>query len=92
MTDCTNQALPELLQQHAGHDPERVLLTPETVAHCLDLQPKTLEAWRRAGQELPFVKLGRRVKYRLSDVLGFIDRNTFHTSREAMSREHAAGG
>lgn len=46
------------------------LLTPIEVAERLKVRPKTLEDWRcrRTGPNLPFIKLGRAVRYRLDDV------------------------
>jgi hypothetical protein len=38
--------------------------------------PKTLERWRRIGVGPKWVKLGRRVKYRKSDLDAYIDRCT----------------
>ncbi len=45
-------------------------------AKFLGLKPSTLEVWRsRGGAELPFVKLGRTVRYREIDLLNFINGN-----------------
>lgn len=46
------------------------LLTPAEVADLLKVKPRTLEDWRlgRAGPALPFVRLGRTVRYRAADV------------------------
>jgi len=33
--------------------------------------PQTLKNWRNTGRGIPFIKLGRLVKYRLSDVLKY---------------------
>ena len=81
--------LAAVLQQFKGMDPNHVHLDEATTAACLDVQPKTLESWRREGKELPFIKLGRSVKYRLSDVLSCLERNTFTSSREAKTRSRA---
>ena len=50
------------------------LLTPDDVASLLDVSPQTLASWRTTGRyELPFLKIGRLVRYRASDVEEFID-------------------
>lgn len=49
------------------------LLTPELTAQFLGLSPSTLAKMRLRGSALPFVKLGRSVRYRMSDILSFID-------------------
>jgi hypothetical protein len=42
----------------------------ETVyaADELGLSPRTLEGWRRRGEGPPYLKIGRRVKYRPEDI------------------------
>jgi excisionase family DNA binding protein len=50
------------------------LLCPEEVADRLDVSPQTLANWRRdPDYELPFVKVGRLVRYRESDLEDFLD-------------------
>ena len=45
------------------------LLTPSEAADLLGVREQTLAVWRCTGRhELPFVKVGRRVKYRASDL------------------------
>lgn len=44
------------------------LLTPETVAAQFHLRPDTLTTWRTNGRGPNFVKVGRAVFYRRSDV------------------------
>lgn len=81
--------LAALLQRTQGIDPTFVHLSETEAADCLDLEPKTLEDWRRLGLELPFLKIGRSVRYRLSDILAFLDRSTFVSSREAKTRDRS---
>lgn len=52
------------------------LLTPPEVAKMLVLQTNTLAIWRLTEEHLPFVKIGGLVRYKLSDVLEFIERQT----------------
>ena len=50
------------------------LLTPTQAADILGVTIGTLAVWRcTACYPLPFVKIGRRVKYRLSDINNFIE-------------------
>lgn len=42
-------------------------------AHYLGLQKTTLEAWRCRGGGPRYVKLGRAVRYRLSDLDAWLD-------------------
>jgi len=49
------------------------LLTPETVADLLGLTLHTLAVWRCVKRvPLPYVKVGRCVRYRAADVEAFI--------------------
>ncbi len=53
------------------------LLAAAEAADYLGVQPQTLAAWRSAGRYgLPFVKVGRLVKYRQSDLDEFLAKNT----------------
>lgn len=49
-----------------------MLLTQQEVADYLRISTKTLERDRWQGTGLPFLKIGRSVRYRASDVLEFI--------------------
>lgn len=52
------------------------LLTTEEAAEYLKLKPNTLERWRvQYPDRLPFVKIGRTVKYRKEDLQAFITNN-----------------
>ena len=56
--------------------PER-LLTEDEAADLLANKPQTLSVWRTTKRyDLPYVKVGRNVRYKLSDVQAFIERNT----------------
>lgn len=60
---------------HGRADAE-ALLTDDEAAALLKLQPATLAAWRLRGHPaLPFVRVGRCVRYRRRDVLAFIERH-----------------
>jgi excisionase family DNA binding protein len=50
------------------------LLTPDEVADLFDVSPQTLASWRTTGRyDLPFLKIGRLVRYRASDVQEFLE-------------------
>lgn len=49
-------------------------LTEAQVAEILGISPRTLQAWRYRGGHTPaFVKLGRTVRYRRSDLDAWIE-------------------
>jgi len=50
------------------------LLTPEQTAERLGILAKTLDVWRCTQRyNLPYVKVGRLVRYRESDIEAFIE-------------------
>jgi excisionase family DNA binding protein len=50
------------------------LLTPDDVAEMLDVSPQTLASWRTTGRyDLPFLRIGRLVRYRRSDIEDFLE-------------------
>jgi hypothetical protein len=53
--------------------PNGALFDQKIVAAKLDVSTAQLEKLRWAGGGVPFVKLGRSVKYRKTDVLEFIE-------------------
>lgn len=56
------------------------LLTEQEAAEYLKISPGTLSVWRSTGRyALPFVKVGHKVRYRISDL------NSWINSRERSS-------
>ena len=53
------------------------LLTPEEVAEYFGTSTRTLANDRYLGKGPRFIKLGKLVRYRRSDVLDFIDANVY---------------
>lgn len=50
------------------------LLDSATTAKILDVEEGTLSVWRSTGRyNLPYIKIGRKVRYREEDVLDFIE-------------------
>lgn len=53
------------------------LFSPNEAAEYLGVDPKTLCVWRCTKRyRLPYVKVGRNVRYRLSDLQAWIDSRT----------------
>ncbi|MCC6297094.1 MAG: helix-turn-helix domain-containing protein [Pseudomonadales bacterium] len=64
----------QVRRTHTVADP--VLLTEDEAAQLLKIQPATLACWRVKGRpHLPFVRVGRCVRYRRQDILVFIERH-----------------
>jgi len=47
---------------------ERTFLNQIELSRRWGISPRTLERWRWLGEGVPFIKIGGRVVYRLSDV------------------------
>jgi len=65
-------------------DKEQLLTTRQTAA-MLQYKENTLCQWRTnpdRPKDLPFVKQGRSVRYRLSDIQAFINSNLQHPFRQ----------
>lgn len=59
------------------------LLTTEEAAALVDAKPQTLAIWRCTGRHnLPFVRVGRLIRYRETDILAWLDRNTVGAPRD----------
>ena len=81
-----NGRVPEINQirtQAVGVDQ---LLTERQAAAALLVSVKTLQAWRVQGRNLPFVRVGRKIAYRVRDINEFIERNRFASTSEADNR------
>lgn len=62
----------------------RELLDEKQAAERLTVSPGTLSVWRSTGRyNLPFVKVGRMVRYRLSDLDAWIDARARETGATA---------
>ena len=60
---------------------EKQLYKREEAAEYLNLAVQTLAVWAMTGKHLPVVKIGTRaVRYRVSDLDAFIDRQTIAAS------------
>lgn len=68
-----------------GFDPKSppVHIDEKQAADALGVKPTTLAVWRSTGRyNLPFLKVGRLVKYRLSDLAEFLARRTANHTGE----------
>lgn len=67
--------------------PRTNLIPPTEAAKQLDVKPGTLATWRYTGRtDLPFIKVGRKVMYRQSDIDAYLERNTYqHTGQEVQA-------
>ena len=55
----------------------RDLLDEKQAAEVLTVEPGTLSVWRSTGRySIPFVKVGRRVRYRRCDLLAWLKSRT----------------
>ena len=64
------------------HPPVQV--DDKSAAAALGVQANTLAVWRSSGRYgLPFIKAGRSVKYRVSDLAEFLARRTACNTGEA---------
>lgn len=57
------------------------LVSPKAVAEDLNVTEGTLQVWRSTGRyDLPYIKIGGKVMYRVSDVNKFIESRIYsHT-------------
>lgn len=59
------------------------LVTSKEAARYLGVCPATIMKWRvRNRYNLPFIRIGRMCKYRLSDLAKFLENHTFGLRRE----------
>ncbi|MCC2866313.1 MAG: helix-turn-helix domain-containing protein [Candidatus Accumulibacter phosphatis] len=62
----------------------RDLLDEKEAAQFLDNSPGTLSVWRSTGRyNLPFIKIGRNVRYRRSDLIAWLEKRTRETGATA---------
>ena len=50
------------------------LLTPDAVAHLTGLSRETLAQWRSQKKHIPFLKIGRLVRYDPRDIAAYLER------------------
>ena len=63
------------------------LLNEVSAATLLGVTPGTLSVWRCTGRyNLPFIKIGRKVRYRRSDLIAWLNTRTHVNSATAHRR------
>lgn len=65
--------------------PGSYLTTMET-ARLLKKAPGTLQNWRSKGNGPPYVKVGASVRYRVADLIAWLEFNTVFEKSERLSR------
>lgn len=60
---------------------DRLIDTTEA-AKILYAKPQTLHVWRHQGKGPTYLKIGRLVRYRMSDLVAFMEKNTRHSTSE----------
>ncbi|MFM5787670.1 helix-turn-helix domain-containing protein [Aeromonas veronii] len=83
LTDITE--LKAEIAAQLGFDPQNppVNIGDKLAAEVLDVKVTTLAVWRSTGRyNLPYLKVGRLVKYRISDLAEFLVRRTAHHTGE----------
>jgi excisionase family DNA binding protein len=63
-----------------GQSDQDVLLTREETAAYLRCSLPTLEVWARNGEGPRVVRVGRSVRYRLSDLRAFVERDALQSA------------
>jgi hypothetical protein len=62
---------------------DTTLYTPKQAAEFFGVTPGTLSVWRSVGRyQIPYIKVGSSVRYRLEDLEGFLqERTRIHTGQ-----------
>ncbi|CAM4502026.1 MAG: hypothetical protein LEGION0403_FIIPPAGN_02550 [Legionella sp.] len=71
--------------------PESALFNQQTIAAVLSCSTQLLERNRWAGTSIPYLKIGRKVLYRKSDVLGFLQQQRVYRSTSDEGQALAMG-
>lgn len=88
--DIKSQAINEIVAQISvalGYPADKppVQVNDKQAAQALCIKASTLSVWRSTGRyNLPFIKVGRLVRYRVNDLAQFLaDRTARHTDEVA---------
>jgi predicted DNA-binding transcriptional regulator AlpA len=60
---------------------KEALIDESVAAQALGINRSTLGTWRRCGKGPPYVRLGRTVRYRPSDLAAFVAQRIMHPVR-----------
>lgn len=69
---------------------ERTFINQIELARRWCISPRTLERWRWLGEGLPFIKLGGRVVYRLSDIEAYEKAQIRHSTSDQGTQQAGA--
>jgi hypothetical protein len=58
------------------------LLTQNEYSALRKCSPRTIERERTSGRGCRYVKIGRSIRYKLADVIDFIERHARHSTSE----------
>jgi hypothetical protein len=61
------------------------ILTDPQFTQTYNFSPRTTETWRRNGNGPPFLRIGRRVFYRLSDIEAWLATKRFKSRAHELS-------
>ena len=65
------------------------LITPDVLAERWNLNPTTLSQWRWNGRGPQYLKLGRRVMYRIQDVEAFEEQQVRRDTSQGFTQQQA---
>jgi excisionase family DNA binding protein len=71
--NLTSARAPDRPEIFPGQDDRDVLLSREEACAYLRVSTPTLELWARNGEGPKVTRLGRNVRYRLSDLRAFVE-------------------
>ena len=60
-----------------------LVATPEAAQYLGGLKPNTLEGWRIQGIGPRFIKVGRHVRYRITDLDAYLEAQTRNSTSRA---------
>lgn len=61
----------------------KLLDTIQAAEYLGNLKPNTIEGWRVAGKGVPYIKIGRLVRYRIADLDAYLEAQTRRSTSEA---------
>jgi predicted DNA-binding transcriptional regulator AlpA len=66
------------------------ILSPKQLAERIQRPERTIERWRLTGEGPAFIRLGRRIAYRVEDVERWLAGRTFASRAAELARRTAA--
>ena len=74
------RTLSEILSKFEPEHYDKILLTTPEVSQITGNTESTLATWRCTRKvNIPYIKIGKTVRYRLSDVLNYLSEMTKHS-------------